>query len=155
MSEARLWRTMRDAVNHTGHWDRIESHAVSQGRPDVDCCVAGREAQIELKIYDPKRGGFVLRANQNSWMYNRVKAGGNVWILARYDFAEKPLYLLIPGNRSRALIHDRSFETWKENSAVIWESMPNWTDLLEIVLSGLEPWKASRSSATSWTSPTQ
>lgn len=145
MSEAKLWRTLRDAVGHIGHWDRIESHAVSQGRFDVNFCIEGDVGDIELKIYDPKRGGLILRANQNAWACNRVKAGGNAWILARYDFNAKPEFLLIPAYRSRSLIHDRSYEGWLSQATHVWVGQIDWEAFLKIVRSGTATGKASPS----------
>lgn len=136
MSEAKLWRTTREAVGHIGHWDRIESHATSQGRPDVNWCLDGVVADIELKIYEPKRGGFILRANQNAWMQQRVKAKGNCWIFARFDSVDGPIYLLIPGNRSRALIHERSFEAWHKQAAWTWQGKVEWEIWMRLVLAG-------------------
>lgn len=135
MSEARLWRTVRDAVGHIGHWDRIESHSASQGRFDVNACIDGVTFDIELKIYDGRRGGLVLRANQNAWACNRVRAGGIAWIFARYDGAEEE-YLLIPANRSRELIHDRSYAGWARQAIKIWRGKPDWQEFLQIVRNG-------------------
>jgi hypothetical protein len=142
MSEARLWKTTRDAVGHIGHWDRIESHSASQGRFDVNACIEGDTFDIELKIYDSKRGGFVLRASQNAWACNRVRAGGNAWIFARYDGAQEE-FLLIPAKNSRALIHDRSYEGWAKQAVKIWYGKPQWQEFLRIVRSGTATDKAS------------
>lgn len=138
MSEAKLWRTLRNAIGHVGHWDRIESHATSQGRPDVNWCTESCVADIELKIYDVKRGGFILRANQNAWMQQRTRAGvgGNAWIFARFDSVEGPIYLLIPGNRSRALIHERSYEAWHNQAAWVWQGEVDWTIWMNLVRAG-------------------
>lgn len=143
MSEAKLWRTIRDAVGHIGHWDRIESHAVSQGRFDVNFCIEGDVGDVELKIFDQRRGGFVLRANQNAWACNRVRAGGNAWILARYDLNAETEYLLIPGNRSRKLIHDRSYEGWLIQSEKVWVGKVDWQEFLQTVREGTATDKAS------------
>src|SRR5690554_4065341 len=133
MSEARLWRTLRDAVGKKGHWDRIESHAVSQGRPDVNACRRGKTVDIELKVYDVRRGGFVLRSSQNTWMINRTRAGGRVWIFARFDHVDGETYFLIPGERSRSLIHDRSVDGWLGQATHVWENKPDWGDFLGVV----------------------
>lgn len=143
MSEAKLWRTVRDAIGHIGHVERIESHAVSQGRPDVNWCHESQTADIELKIFDPRRGGFVLRANQNAWMCQRTKAGGKVYIFARFDSVDGPIYLLIPGARSRALIHDRSYEGWYKQAIWVWEGTPDWAIFQRLVLTDTETDMAS------------
>jgi len=131
MTEKRLWDTLKEGMGHTGHFNRIESHATSQGRPDVNYCIDGFEGDIELKIYDRRRGGFILRANQNSWFCNRVRSGSTrCFILARYDDDYGNVqYLLIPGSKSRALIHDRSYEGWRQQAKLIWDDRINWSQL--------------------------
>lgn len=133
MSEARLWRTVRDAIGKRGHWDRIESHSATQGRPDVNFCVDGITVDIELKVFDPRRNGFVLRASQNAWITNRTRAGGHVWILARFKEDERECYMLISGSKSRNLIHDRSIEGWKQQATEIWVGMPDWDQAMQIM----------------------
>lgn len=131
MTEKRLWTTLKDGMDHTGHFDRIESHATSQGRPDVNYCIDGREGDIELKVFDTRKGGFVLRSSQNAWFCNRVRSGSTRnFILARYDdtFGNSQ-YLLIPGYASRNLIHDRSYEGWKAQAKLIWDHKINWSEL--------------------------
>lgn len=139
MTEKRLWDTVKAGMDHTGHFDRIESHATSQGRPDVNYCIDGREGDIELKIYDKKRGGLILRANQNAWFCNRTRCGGKrAFILARYDdnFGNAT-YLLIDGKNSRQLIHDRSFEGWLSQARIVWKDKINWSEL-KAVLKGTD-----------------
>jgi hypothetical protein len=138
MSEARLWKTLKGAIGHLGHVDRIESHATSQGRPDVNWCYQSDNVDIELKVYDPKKNGFVLRANQNAWMLNRVKAGGKVFIFARFDSVDGPIYLLIPGTRSRALIHERSYEAWHKQAIWVWQNEMDWEIFRRLVRAGME-----------------
>lgn len=142
MSEARLWKTLKEGMDHTGHFDRIESHATAQGRPDVSYCIDGREGNIELKVFDPRRGGFILRASQNSWFCKHHKAGSErAFILARYDLSSHGIiYLLIRGEESRNLIHDRSFETWKSLACQIWTDRINWSELKAVLKgTGLVP----------------
>jgi hypothetical protein len=131
MTEKRLWGALKEGLDHAGHFDRIESHAVSQGRPDVNYCIDGREGDIELKIFDRKRGGFILRSSQNAWFCNRVRSGSTrCFILARYDADNgRAFYLLIDGKNSRALIHDRSYEGWLKQARTIWEEKINWSEL--------------------------
>lgn len=132
MSEKLLWKTVKDGMDHTGHWDRIESHATAQGRPDVSYCIrdGGHMGDIELKVYDARKGGFVLRASQNAWHQNRARCGGRAFILARYDdpFGKK-IYLLIEGRNSRALIHDRSYAAWAIQAKHKWTDRINWAEL--------------------------
>lgn len=135
MTEARLWKTLKDGMDHTGHFDRIESHATSQGRPDVNYCIDAREGDVELKIYDRKRGGFILRASQNAWFCNRTRAGAaRAFILARYDDNQgNETYMLIRGKNSRALIHDRSYEGWLAQAELVWKDKINWSELKAVL----------------------
>jgi hypothetical protein len=136
MTEKVLWNTIKDAIGHIGHFDRIESHATSQGRPDVNYCIDGLEGDIELKVFDKKKGGFVLRANQNAWFCKRTKAGAvRAFILARHadDFGNKT-YLLIHGRASRTLIHDRSYEGWANQAMIVWKNVPDWMELKTALL---------------------
>lgn len=139
MTEKRLWETLKEGLDHTGHFDRIESHAVSVGRPDVNYCIDGREGDIELKIFDRKRGGFVLRASQNAWFCKRHRSGSRrIFILARYDDnSGNQMFLLISGNKSRNLIHDRSFEGWIAQADIIWQGQINWSEL-KAALKGMD-----------------
>lgn len=145
MTEKRLWQTLKDGLDHAGHFDRIESHATSQGRPDVNYCIDACVGDIELKIYDRKRGGLILRANQNAWICNRVRHGGRVFILARYDDEfGNATYMLIPGSRSKELIHDRSYDGWYNQATFAWQNKINWSEL-KAVLKGTGPDQASHS----------
>ena len=136
MTEKALWTTVKDAIGHIGHFDRIESHAVTQGRPDVNYCISGVTGDVELKVFDKRKGGFVLRANQNAWFCNRNKAGAKtIFILARYDneYGNKT-YLLIHGSKSRELIHDRSYDGWEQQATMKWFGVPDWVQLRNALL---------------------
>ena len=134
MTEKRLWQTVKDGLDHAGHLDRIESHSTSQGRPDVNYCIDGCMGDIELKIFDKRKGGLVLRANQNAWFCNRVRHNGRCFILARYDndFGNST-FILIEGRHSRALIHDRSYETWRDLAKCLWQNKINFSELKAVL----------------------
>ena len=94
MSEAALWKHVRDAVGHRGHFARLEFNPEA-GIPDVDFCVKSCEGKMELKhvnaapkrvstaVFGEKKG---LRPSQIAWITTRVRHGGRVWILARVKF---------------------------------------------------------------------
>lgn len=95
MSEAQLWKRVRDAVGDAGHWDRREGNPVP-GCPDVSYCVDGVEGHIELKHHPdfPARPGTAvfgartargMRDDQVAWFYRRLRAGGRAYILAQVD----------------------------------------------------------------------
>ena len=128
MSEKRLWDYIRGGIGHAGHFDRIESTFTVAGRPDVNYCIDGCEGDFELKIYDKRKGGFVLRSGQVAWHAKRVQAKGRCFIIARYD-GPKKLFLLIHSKNAKHLAHDRSFEGWLAQSALVWEGSINWSKL--------------------------
>lgn len=125
-----LWDYIRDNMAHMGHFDRIESTFTVNGRPDVNYCIDGREGDMELKVYDPKRNGFVLRSSQNIWFKKRIKDGGNCWLFARYDYMPSGVkrYLLIRGSDVHKLAHDRTYDTWLAVASVVWDGSVNWSE---------------------------
>lgn len=129
--EQRLWDYIKDHMGHMGHFDRIESTFTVNGRPDVNYCIDEREGDMELKVYDPKQGGFVLRSAQNIWFKRRVAEGGNCWLLARYDYlpGHKSRFLLIRGCDVHKLAHDRSYDGWLSSACRIWDDSINWSEL--------------------------
>ena len=77
--EAKLWQRIKD-LKIKGHFIRIESSSIN-GIPDVNCCHSGVEYWLELKSNDLKNCG--LSKWQINWHYDRIKAGGNVFILQK------------------------------------------------------------------------
>lgn len=140
MSEKRLWDYLKDHVGGWGHFDRIESHATSLGRPDVNYCIDGVDGDIELKIYDPRRGGFILRANQNAWFGKRLRANGRCFVIARYDYSGGKRFLLIEGKNAKHLIHDRSYEGWANQASLIWEDRIDWEVLKDVLVGRGTAW---------------
>lgn len=130
-----LWDYISKHMDHLGHFDRIESTFTVNGRPDVNYCIDECEGDIELKVYDPKRGGFILRASQNIWFKRRVAEGGNCWVMARFDYLPggRKRYLLIKGRDVHKLAHDRSYETWLGVSFRVWDDTINWGELKELL----------------------
>jgi hypothetical protein len=132
MNEASVWQHLK-SLNLPGHLDRIESHATSVGRPDVNYCIDGVTGDIELKFYDASKGGFVLRPSQNAWMMQRVRADGEVFILAAHRSAGSTVYLLIDGCHSQELIRDPSAKKWREEAIVVWMNQIDNRRLIEIL----------------------
>lgn len=134
MSEKRLWEYVRGGIGHSGHFDRIESTFTVNGRPDVNYCIDGRIGDVELKVYDKKRGGFIIRSSQIAWFRSRIANKGLCFILARYDYSEAgKIFLLIPGENAHHLTHDRSFEGWKNQAKLIWANTINWSELKAVL----------------------
>jgi hypothetical protein len=77
--EAKLWQRIKD-LKIKGHFIRIESSSIN-GIPDVNACHSGAEYWLELKSNDLKNCG--LSKWQINWHYDRIKNGGNVFILQK------------------------------------------------------------------------
>lgn len=89
MKESGLWKLFRAALKEArAHAHRVENVAGS-GQPDVEACLGGVEAWVELKIL---RGGKLeFRASQLAWIRDRLSAGGRVYVLA-YEGSAIVLY---------------------------------------------------------------
>ena len=102
MNEDSLWIWLRDIALPSGHYSRIESSYTAPGYPDVDYCLGHHiSGQIELKYSKNKGIPFVpppgkpgLRTTQLSWIRNRVRVQGYVFIIAEAP----PEIYVIPGN---------------------------------------------------------
>ena len=76
-NEAKLWLRIKN-LKIKGHFTRIESSTLN-GIPDVNACHSGAEYWLELKSNDLNNCG--LSKWQINWHYDRIKAGGFVFIL--------------------------------------------------------------------------
>ena len=75
------------------HWQRIESGEIAQGIPDLNGCLLGREAWIELKIAaggeNATRFTSALTPLQANWLAARYSHGGNCFVGALKMFKKK------------------------------------------------------------------
>ena len=67
--------------NVPGHWQAIETIATTGGVPDLNVCRNGREVWVETKQTHAWAVSF--RPLQVSWIWSRVREGGNVWVAVR------------------------------------------------------------------------
>ena len=112
--EAKLWQDVKKALKDA-HLVRIENKS-SPGVPDVNGCYKGIEFWLELKVI--KGNSLQLSKFQKAWIYERTRAGGKVFVLAR-PLSGSVLKVFegstaIRGHRSRVpvlRIHDR--DDWK------------------------------------------
>lgn len=88
MSEAALWKYLRDKILPADiHATRIEN-GVSAGFPDVHYTICGRSGTLELKFLRKKKlpfGDGGLNLDQRLWIRDEVGAGGTVWIIAEVN----------------------------------------------------------------------
>lgn len=87
MIDGGLWPILRDHMPHV-HWQRIESGLTAGGIPDLNGCLRGQEAWLELKGTDAWAVAF--RPFQISWLERRARAGGRVFLLTRRRCAAGP-----------------------------------------------------------------
>ena len=107
--ESSLWEWLKTGLKrvqslqeHSMHWTRIES-STGEGIPDVELCVDGPTAWIELKIGDMTPDGLKadISKEQFVWHTLRLKAGGLAYFLVRYG---RNLWLMKGSHAARQLM---------------------------------------------------
>jgi Holliday junction resolvase len=98
-TEQQLWHVMRDNLLRV-NWDRIEN-SVTTGISDLIGTKNGRVVWVELKVFEGNKIHF--QKTQPAWIYQKLAAGGNVYILAR----NLERLLLYEGKQLRRLIEAR------------------------------------------------
>lgn len=73
---------LRRNLHKDGHWTRVENIA-GVGIPDINWCYKGKDIWIESKMVRGQR--ITFEASQITWTKNRVKYGGDNWVLARKE----------------------------------------------------------------------
>lgn len=131
MSEKRLWDYIRANIGTKGHFDRIESGLTVQGRPDVNYCINGVAGDIELKVYDKKKGGLCFRPAQITWMKKRMAAGGRVFAIGRFD----KWFYVVSGGRviSHDLLHNKTPAHWAAAATRAWHGSIDFDELIKIL----------------------
>lgn len=92
MSEANLWKRMREGIKPFAFAQRLEN-IVGLGVPDVvlhsrvngACAFVELKHRPELPVRDSTpvfAGQYGLRPEQVAWIYGRAEVGARVWILA-------------------------------------------------------------------------
>jgi hypothetical protein len=76
-SEQKFNRWIADTF-HGAHVQRIEN-TTTNGVPDFNMCLNGREIWVEAKVLYPK--GILLRKEQYAWAVSRSECGGRVFVL--------------------------------------------------------------------------
>lgn len=64
-----------------GHWQAVETGATGQGVPDSNYCWDGIEGWVEFK--QTHAWAVKFKPTQPGWIYQRVRAGGRVWVAVR------------------------------------------------------------------------
>lgn len=128
--ESKFWRDdLRVAFQAMGDVDRLESHATSIGRPDVNLCLMdGIVWDVELKYTDCHT--VKIRPAQKMWHSKRGRAGGNSCILTKVVLRDEKFFIFHYGRRARDL--DDRLSTWIETADIIWDNKIDFVELEEI-----------------------
>jgi len=127
MSETKLRRDICLNMSAYGHFSKIESHATATGFPDIDFCITmGEHGQIECKHQTDKKN-LEIKPSQYRWFKQRLKAGGNIWLLAEFDIKAGHFFVLVDGYHIEYLTAD--YESWIKVSRKVWHDEINWCEL--------------------------
>ena len=133
MSEADLWKEMKDGIGHMGHFSRVESHLTSAGIPDVDFCIEGTEGHIELKFaHNTIKKNFV-RPTQVKWFRDRAKAGGHPWLLALIIVGHIKHYYLCNAEDMAHVYKSTSLYFWSRHATYVWTNEMDWDEFITML----------------------
>jgi len=145
MSESGFWKYMSKNVKHMGHFNRIESHDLSVGFPDVEYCIASCCSTIELK-YGANEVPEI-RPSQVRWFNKRIKHGGNPWLFAHIIVKGEDHYLLFKGKHVKILCKSDDLAEWFSLSHRSWTGKVDWSSLIRVLQTKL-PHSISSSGST-------
>ena len=127
-NEAKFWKNdLKHGFKSMGDANRLESHATSVGRPDVNVCLVGGIVwDLELKYSNTNHTR--LRPAQRGWLFRRRRVGGNCGVLTKWEQADTTLYLFnirFPDNND---MYD-----WEQYADAVWESKIDWAELEHVL----------------------
>lgn len=96
-------------IAYDAHLSMVESPEVSPGILDLNYCIAGYEAWIELKTVHANEKAKI-RPGQIRWTKARVAALGNVWWMCHQELSG--LVCLVHGTSVHTL---STFDTWRKS----------------------------------------
>ena len=117
--ESQFWALLKPHIPKEAHVQRIETGGTGRGVPDVNYCQQGREIWIELKSIKGLKSE--LSPFQVAWIYNRVRSGGNCFVLIRKS---KEVKLFQPKQLKE--IQDLN---WKTEPAILLTAPYDWKRL--------------------------
>ncbi len=112
------------------HISIVESHDTSPGIPDLDICINGIEARMELK-FSRENNKFTLRPTQVAWFRRRNKAkGSRNFILWCQEIAGDRYFHIIPGKKVPHL-GKRSYDQDRAMVSKTWDGKIDWPEFLK------------------------
>tara|TARA_R110002020_G_scaffold94037_3_gene226674 strand:+ start:187 stop:576 length:390 start_codon:yes stop_codon:yes gene_type:complete len=122
--ESQFWALLKPHIPKEAHVQRIETGGTGRGVPDVNYCQQGIEIWIELKSIKGLKSE--LSPFQIAWIYNRIKAGGNCFVLIRKN---KEIKLFQPST-----LEEIQKLNWKSESALTLNAPYEWDALFKFIL---------------------
>jgi hypothetical protein len=134
--EAKFWHEIRIPLRGMGDVDRIESHATSIGRPDVNICLnPGITWDIELKYSDA--GKVKLRPAQRMWFSKRRGVKAKACVFTKAVINGTPVYFL---NMINHIPEGDRLDDWINSADIVWDRKMDYAQL-EGILREKECWK--------------
>ena len=128
--EAALWSLVKQHLPKDAHFQRIETGGTGRGVPDVNYCQQGKEVWIELKSVSGLKSE--VSSFQIAWLYNRVKSGGNCFVLIRkVNSKEKEIKLFDVNGMT---LKELGEFNWKSESAFTLRPPYEWDALFKFIL---------------------
>lgn len=142
MSEQLFWKYLKRGLVKANqqkiHLERVESHALSSGTPDVDFCIVGHMGKIELKYANDDNPVPDIRPSQVRWMRKRFRAGGNVWVLTQFfnDKEDMVAYGLTRGDKAEGLALAKTQSQYLKLQDFVWADELNFSELISLITVG-------------------
>lgn len=130
MSESETKEQICNELRKYGHISQIESHATATGFPDINFCINNVEGNIELK-HGNLGHDIKIRPSQRRWFKQRVDAGGNCWLLGRFQYGAFDLYVLVHGRHIKLLTN--KYASWVKVQTKSWMDKMDYEELANII----------------------
>lgn len=138
-----LWASLKRGVGGTPglHMERIENGSVNKGTPDVELCLRGRCAWVELKYLEgaPKKPSTPVRiphftAEQKLWLRKRGICGGLAWLFVQVGGAnpQDTEYFLFD-HEAAQVVTELTIAEWRTWANWHWVDKCDWTVWLNLV----------------------
>lgn len=127
--EDKFWDKIRAGLQSMGEVDRIESHATSIGRPDINMCLnPGIVWDIELKYSDD--GKVKMRPSQRGWFKRRARVHGQAMVLTHVVTSREDMFMV---NMVNHIPEEDDLDAWILVAHIIWDGGINWGQFEEIL----------------------
>lgn len=139
MIESGFWNTIKRNIGGTPglHIQRVENGLSNPGTPDVELCLRGRTAWVELKLIKsfPARPSTPVKIKhfteeQKTWLRLRGMSGGKAWLFVQVQGVG---YFLFDWKTAQLVGEMTQVDWWR--SATWWKGSCDWTSFLKKIIS--------------------